>query len=255
MNTNFQIILAIDNNNGIGINNNIPWNIKEDLRLFSRFTKNHVVIMGRKTWDSLPRKFKPLPNRINVVVSRKPRPTKDIPNGVIWINDLFNTESQEVLQHFRKQGRMIYIIGGSQLIHSCMKYKDRCDRVFFHEINKNYNCDTTIDADFWRLNRIKRTLVNKVVFDNTTREDILYKQVMYIPIDMSSYLIYVKTPNMKYVYEINKNTTLFDLKEFSKLADNNMKEKTTIHTNLNKVITDEDKLYHHLYEKKVVKLF
>lgn len=64
---NIHLIWAQEKNGGIGINNNLPWHIPEDLKKFKKLTLNKSIIMGRKTWDSLP--FKPLPKRQNVVLS------------------------------------------------------------------------------------------------------------------------------------------------------------------------------------------
>jgi dihydrofolate reductase len=62
------LIAALDINNAIGVNGKLPWHLPKDLEHFKSLTKNHVVIMGRKTWDSLP--LRPLPNRLNLVLSR-----------------------------------------------------------------------------------------------------------------------------------------------------------------------------------------
>ena len=64
---NIHLIWAQEKNGGIGINNYLPWHIPEDLKNFKKLTLNKSIIMGRKTWDSLP--FKPLPKRQNVVLS------------------------------------------------------------------------------------------------------------------------------------------------------------------------------------------
>jgi len=66
---NIHIIWAQDKKGGIGKNNSLPWHISEDLINFKKITSNHTIIMGRKTWDSLPKK--PLPNRRNIVLSSK----------------------------------------------------------------------------------------------------------------------------------------------------------------------------------------
>ena len=66
---NIHIIWAQDNNGGIGKNNSLPWHISEDLINFKKLTLNNTIIMGRKTWDSLPKR--PLPNRQNIVLSSK----------------------------------------------------------------------------------------------------------------------------------------------------------------------------------------
>ena len=63
-----HLIWAQDKNGGIGKNGKLPWHIPEDLKNFKKITSNCTVIMGRKTWDSLP--VKPLPNRNNIVISR-----------------------------------------------------------------------------------------------------------------------------------------------------------------------------------------
>ena len=63
------LIAALGKNRVIGANNDIPWHISEDFAFFKQYTTGKSVIMGRKTWDSLPRK--PLPNRCNIVISRQ----------------------------------------------------------------------------------------------------------------------------------------------------------------------------------------
>ncbi|NBS45903.1 MAG: dihydrofolate reductase [Betaproteobacteria bacterium] len=68
-----KMILARAANGVIGIDNRMPWHLPEDLAHFRRTTLGAPVIMGRKTWDSLPPKFRPLPGRINVVVTRHPQ--------------------------------------------------------------------------------------------------------------------------------------------------------------------------------------
>ena len=64
-------IVAVDNNWGIGFNGDLLEHIPEDLKYFKELTSGGVVIMGRKTWDSLPKK--PLPNRVNIVITSNPK--------------------------------------------------------------------------------------------------------------------------------------------------------------------------------------
>lgn len=56
----------------IGVDNTIPWRVPEDMALFRRTTTGHPVVMGRRTWESLPQRFRPLPGRRNIVVTRQP---------------------------------------------------------------------------------------------------------------------------------------------------------------------------------------
>ncbi len=69
--TRLHLIFARSANGVIGRDNALPWHLPEDLAHLKRTTLGHPVIMGRKTWDSLPRKFRPLPGRRNVVVTRQ----------------------------------------------------------------------------------------------------------------------------------------------------------------------------------------
>lgn len=66
-----SLIAALDAENGIGKDNDLMWNLPADMRFFKETTKNHVVIMGRKNYDSIPEKYRPLAGRTNVVLSRK----------------------------------------------------------------------------------------------------------------------------------------------------------------------------------------
>lgn len=66
-----NLILARSRNGVIGRNNTLPWHVPEDLAYFKKMTLGSPVIMGRKTWDSLPVRFRPLPGRLNVVVTRQ----------------------------------------------------------------------------------------------------------------------------------------------------------------------------------------
>jgi dihydrofolate reductase len=65
-----SIIVAASTNNVIGKENGLPWRLPTDMKFFRDKTIGHTVIMGRKSWDSIPAKYRPLPNRINVVMSR-----------------------------------------------------------------------------------------------------------------------------------------------------------------------------------------
>jgi dihydrofolate reductase len=70
MNPGLTLIAAVAKNGVIGANHALPWHLPEDLRHFKNLTTGHAVIMGRKTWDSLPERFRPLPGRLNIVLTR-----------------------------------------------------------------------------------------------------------------------------------------------------------------------------------------
>lgn len=123
------LIAALDPKNGIGRNGSLPWHIKEDLALFKEKTLNHKIVMGRKTFESIG---KPLPKRINYVVTRN----KDYANqqDIEIISNL-----DDFLKHYENTEEVIYIIGGSDIYAKAIPYAKRLALSFIKEV---YNCDT-----------------------------------------------------------------------------------------------------------------
>lgn len=108
-----SLIVARAGNGAIGKDNDIPWHIPEDLAMFKRETLGGAVIMGRNTWDSLP--FKPLKNRLNIVVSSQ----KDLTEHVV-------SSIEEAIALARREGYMrIYGIGGAGIYRDMLKVADR----------------------------------------------------------------------------------------------------------------------------------
>lgn len=101
------IIAAHSSNRVIGKDNKLPWRLPADMEFFSKHTTGHNVIMGRKTWESIPPKFKPLPNRRNIVIS-KTLESECVEDGV----DIF-PELQLAIDSCN-EGK-IFICGGSEI--------------------------------------------------------------------------------------------------------------------------------------------
>lgn len=120
-----SIIVACDENNLIGDGNKLPWNLPEDLKHFKETTTGHVILMGKKTWMSLPKK--PLPNRINCIISRNQ--TYDI----ISMYDLdieWYTSIEQAISYTKccYKTKKHFIIGGEQI------YKLALDSALVDEI-------------------------------------------------------------------------------------------------------------------------
>ncbi|HOF52760.1 MAG TPA: dihydrofolate reductase [Rhodoferax sp.] len=101
-----HLIYARAANGVIGNHNTLPWHLPEDLAHFKRTTLGCPVIMGRKTWDSLPPKFRPLPGRRNIVITRQEKWNE---NGAYPAQNM-----QEALQ-LCEQSADVWVIGGAQL--------------------------------------------------------------------------------------------------------------------------------------------
>ena len=125
-------IVAVDENWGIGFNNELLERIPEDLRRFKKLTDENTVVMGRKTWDSLP--VKPLPNRFNIVISRQEQQYE--PNSFTWVTTLekcIQTMLNDDIDEY-------FIIGGGQIYKELLPF---CDRVYVTKIFKSHeNVDT-----------------------------------------------------------------------------------------------------------------
>jgi dihydrofolate reductase len=101
-----HLIYARSRNNVIGKNGDLPWHLPEDLAHFKRTTLGQAVVMGRITWESIPEKFRPLPGRRNVVVSRQ---ADYIASGAAVVTSL-----QAALAFFPSD-EVVWLIGGAQL--------------------------------------------------------------------------------------------------------------------------------------------
>lgn len=133
-------IVAVDNNWGIGYNGNLLEHIPEDLKYFKELTSGYTVVMGRKTWDSLPKK--PLHNRFNVVITSQERHFEEMTAFIPF------PEAVSHLKHSPKEDDQ-FIIGGGQIYKELLPY---CDRVYITKIFKNHD---NIDTYFPNLDNMK----------------------------------------------------------------------------------------------------
>ena len=126
-----RAILACDEDWGIGKNGDLPWpHNPADLKWFKQCTAGGVVVMGRTTWESLPRK--PLPGRTNIVCS-----TKDLSYFTGAASVMNITGIVQTLPYLT--GGDKWIIGGAQLVESCLTI---IDEIWLSRIKGTYNCDT-----------------------------------------------------------------------------------------------------------------
>ncbi len=143
-----NLILAVDEKNWLWKDWVLAWNIGEDLKYFAKVTsetrdlaKLNAVIMWRKTWDSIPRKFKPLKNRINCILTKTIH-TNDthskIDDFVLYFNSL-----QKCLEELKTKENLeeVYIIWGASLYNELAK-NDMVERIYLTRIKWDFACDT-----------------------------------------------------------------------------------------------------------------
>lgn len=173
-----MIVAALKSNYGIGNKGKLPWRLKQEIKYFKNVTSSipsssnfvNAVIMGRKTWESIPEKFRPLPNRLNIVLSRSYKNLKDDKNGIWYFNcfnklldDLSKNEYELNEEETNKKINKIFIIGGSEIYNKLID-DDRVNHLLITEVESNN--DEKIEIDTW-LNWDLKNSWNK-----TTKQDL-----------------------------------------------------------------------------------
>ncbi len=135
-----SIISAIAENNVIGKDNDLIWHISEDLKRFKRITAGHTVIMGRKTYESLP--FKPLPKRTNIVITRDKNLKLE---GVLIVSS-----PEEAIEKCKGEEE-VFICGGASIYKHFLSI---ADKMYLTKLYHSFEGDTyfpEINYDNWNL--------------------------------------------------------------------------------------------------------
>jgi dihydrofolate reductase len=139
----FSIIVAVDQKMGVGRGGLLPWHLPEDLKNFARVTKKtahdnleNALIMGRKTWESIPADRRPLSGRINCVLSNNP--DLDLPDGVLQFGSL--DDALTALSTSQKVDQ-VFVIGGGQLYQESILHPE-LEKIYLTRIEEDFDCDT-----------------------------------------------------------------------------------------------------------------
>ena len=156
---NISIIVAISKNGVIGKNNKLAWNLPDDIFYFSKMTMGHSIIMGRKNWDSIPNKWKPLPNRKNIIISRNK-------NQNINNVDITNSIEKAIKIGRENEDEEIFIIGGGEIYKLGFEF---VDKLYITEIKKNIEGDTFFPkwnkSEWKEISRISHPSDSKHIYD------------------------------------------------------------------------------------------
>lgn len=140
------VIVAIGRNSEIGKDNTLLWHLPEDMKFFRETTTGHAIISGRKNYESIPEKFRPLKDRLNIVVTRK----KDYEApGAVVANSLqaaFLIAKETALQN-------CFIIGGGQIYKEVMA-ENLVDELLVTQVDGHFDADVffpEIDASEWQI--------------------------------------------------------------------------------------------------------
>ncbi|XP_013387146.1 dihydrofolate reductase isoform X1 [Lingula anatina] len=179
-----NLVVAMCNNRGIGINGQLPWRLRGDMNFFKKITsetkdpdKKNAVIMGRKTWFSIPEKFRPLANRINVVLSRE---MKDSPDGAHISRSLEDALSLLSTPPLSDKVESLFVIGGSAIYEMALK-SPQCHRIYLTRVMADFECDTFL-PDFAQ-DKFAMVRDPSVSSDMQTEKDINYQFEVYEKVD------------------------------------------------------------------------
>ncbi len=154
-----SLLVAHDLNRVIGVNNEMPWHIPEELAYFKKVSMGKAMIMGRKTFESIGR---PLPGRLNIVVTR---------------NEDYKVEGVEVVHNLdtalskaRNYSEEVVVIGGAEIFRQSL---EKADRLYITSIKKEFKGDTYFPEydDKWKLMSTSET--------HTSKDGIMYTFLIY----------------------------------------------------------------------------
>jgi len=149
----FAVVVAADRDRGIGKDGVMPWRLPGDMAFFKTLTRDsrdpgdtvNTVVMGRKTWDSIPPRFRPLRGRRNIVISRQT--SLELPAEVVRASSL-----DHALQCTPSPGGRVFIIGGGQIYADALA-RPSCRAIYLTRIDASFDCDVFLppfEADFER---------------------------------------------------------------------------------------------------------
>jgi len=142
----FDAVVAADLGDGIGAAGGIPWKLPTDLAHLKKLTSDtavpgtrNAVVMGRRTWDTIPDRWRPLPGRLNVVVSRQPHLA--MPEGVVLATTLENALLAARGAH---DVETIFVLGGGDIYRQSFAL-DGCRRIYLTRVLGRFECDTFLE--------------------------------------------------------------------------------------------------------------
>jgi len=161
LNNELTLIAAVGENDAIGMNNELIWHLSDDLKHFKNLTKNHCMIMGRKTFESFP---KPLPNRTHIVITRQQN--YKVPEGVIVV------QTMEDALDAAKDDKQPFVIGGGEIYKLAMPFAHKIELTRVHASFEGDTFFPKIDKTVWKE-------VNKTFHEKDDKHDYPFSFITY----------------------------------------------------------------------------
>ena len=157
-----SLIVAVSENGVIGKNNDLIWHLPKDMKYFKEKTLGHHIIMGRKNFESIPHKFRPLRNRVNIIVTR---------NKDYKAKDCIIATSIESAIDYSKSNKEdeVFIIGGGEIYKQSIQ-KNLVDKIYLTRVHADFDGDTFFEtpSSNWMIeSEVKKKKDEKHLFDYT----------------------------------------------------------------------------------------
>ena len=147
MSREFDIVAAAEEKGGLGFKGDIPWYLPGDLKFLKTLTsatseegKRNAVLMGRVTWETIPKKYQPLPGRLNVVISRNR--SYQLPDGVLLAHSLQDAVAKAAAA---ADVETLFVLGGGQIYQTAIALES-CRRVYLTRVHAGFECDAFFPA-------------------------------------------------------------------------------------------------------------
>ncbi|QHO17640.1 hypothetical protein S83_033588 [Arachis hypogaea] len=209
---NYQVVVAATPDMGIGKDGKLPWKLPTDLKFFKEVTvitsdpgKKNAVVMGRKTWDSIPLKYRPLPGRLNVVLTRSDSFDIAIAENVVICRSMASALELLAEPPYSLSIEKIFVIGGGQIFRETLNAPG-CEAIHITEIQTSIECDTfmpPVDSSVFQL-----WYSSFPKMENNIR----YSFTTYVRVRRS---VEHATQNTDPVLDNNSDTLKFEFKDFS----------------------------------------
>lgn len=160
---NLNLIACISNDYGLGWDGDLLWHIPEDMQFFKHTTLDSIVVMGRKTFESIGR---PLPRRENIVLSRREMPCDDVKSF---------TSPEKLIEYLQSQTKPVFIIGGASLY---QMFIEQAEKIFLTEVDSSKPADTYFP-------KFNKELFHRKVLQSGEQDGIQYQIVEYSRNDLS----------------------------------------------------------------------
>jgi dihydrofolate reductase len=149
-----SLIVAASENNVIGKNGQLPWHLPSDMKYFRETTMGHCVIMGRKNFDSIPEKFRPLQGRTNIIVTRQKNYSAP---GCVVVNSIEKALDKAT----EKNETEAFIIGGGEIFKQSMGL---ADKIYLTRIHAKFDGDVffpSINMKEWKEESVQHYIADK----------------------------------------------------------------------------------------------